>query len=233
YRHWLRELECVPVAEHPWAITGCPVEIQRTIDEEGRENVIVTDHLGLVIRNIDGEHVATAARFSDYSYGPFNLPYLAYQNRATVEDWQTPTFERTYDDYGRPTRILDIDTGITASTYNGYDELTTSLDAKQQLRTYAYDTLGRLVSVTDPSGVTQWIYDQGPNAIGRLTESITPGTAEYPAGQRVRYEYEPVTPGANRGLLQRLDHVIDGASYPVELEYDGLGRVQRVHYPNL
>jgi RHS repeat-associated protein len=33
-------------------------------------------------------------------------------------------------------------------------------------------------------------------------------------------------------LPQRIDHIIDGASYPVDIDYDGLGRTRNVHYPN-
>jgi RHS repeat-associated protein len=232
YRHWLRELDCGFVAEDARATTGCPVEIQYAIDETGREDVVISDHVGRVIRNIDGENTATTERFSDYNYGPFNLPYLAYQNRATVDDWENPTFEYTRDHYGRIKTVLDRDTGTSTRAYNGYDELIRTEDPKQQVRWFAHDALGRVTRLTDDSGVSQWIYDQGQNALGRLSETISPPTSENPDGQRVSYTYEPFTPGANRGLPQRIDHIIDGASYPVDIDYDGLGRTRNVHYPN-
>ncbi len=237
YRHWLRELDCRMLDEQPLAFSGCPVEIQRSVEiqrtgERGREDVVISDHTGQIIRNLDGENTATAAQFSDYSYGPFNLPYAAYQNRSTVNDWQNPTFEYERDAYGRITKVVDGDTGESTREYNGYDELIRAKDPKQQVRWFAHDALGRVTRITDDAGVSQWIYDQGQNALGRLSETISPPTSENPDGQRIRYSYEPFTPGTNRGLLERIDHVIDGVSYPVDIDYDGLGRTRNVHYPN-
>jgi RHS repeat-associated protein len=232
YRHWLRELNCTWIAEDRRAYTGCPVEIQRTIDETEREDVVVSDHTGQAIRNIDGENTANTAHFSDYHYGPFNLPYVAYQNRTTVNDLQNPTFQYDRDHYGRIKAVLDGDTGASTRAYNGYDELIRTEDPKQQARWFAHDALGRVTRVTDDSGVSQWIYDQGPNALGRLSETLSPPTSDNPDGQRISYTYEPFAAGTNRGLLQRIDHFIDGASYPVDIDYDGLGRTRNVHYPN-
>jgi RHS repeat-associated protein len=236
YRHWLRELTCTAVAEDPLAITGCPVEIERTIDQEARENVVVTDYASLIIRNIDGENASTTARFSDYLYGPFNQPLAAFQNRSTVNEWQKPTFVYGIDSYGRTWGVHDRDngdrdTGTSYNTFNGYDQLTGTVDPKQQTRLFGHDELGRVVTVTDAVGVSQWIYDQGENGLGRLSETISPGTPESPQGQRIRYTYEPLSTPANRGLLQRVDHTIDGVSYAVDLDYDGLGRPQQVRYP--
>lgn len=66
--------------------------------------------------------------------------------------------------------------------------------------------------------------------MGRLSETISPGTQETPAGQHVRYAYEPIRSN-NRGLLKDLTYSLDGTDYVVSFDYDDLGRTDVVHYP--
>src|SRR5690606_1446891 len=127
------------------------------------------------------------------------------------------------------TRGLGATLNDGGATPNGFDELIQSEDPSGQVRTFAYDELGRQVSVTDAAGVTQWIYDQGVNALGRLSETVAPPTPENPFGQREQYTYE----SGGRGLLARFDAIIDGEEYPVTFTYDDLGRPKRIHYPNV
>ena len=204
--------------------SDCLVDVARTVDEEGRDNVVFTDHVGKVVRNIDGDNTSNTTRTSNYVYGAFDQLLEAHDNRnLATKFW--------YDDYGRLLIQTDPDTGDSFYTYNGFDELRTSTDAKQQLRTYAHDSLGRIESIIDASGLSQWIYDQGPNARGRLSESISPATQENPSGQDIRYSYEPATATRNRGFLQSVTYTVDGTPYPISLDYDDLGRTTRVHYP--
>jgi YD repeat-containing protein len=137
----------------------------------------------------------------------------------------------SYNDYGRKLTQQDPDSGVSTATYNAFDELTTSTDPRGQTRAYQYDELGRRVGVVDSAGTTQWIYDQGANGLGRLSETISPATPQSPAGQRVRYSYEPVSGERNRALLASVEYLLDGSSYQVGLAYDDLGRTERVSYP--
>ncbi len=107
-----------------------------------------------------------------------------------------------------------------------------SHDPKGQTRTSTYDELGRLKTLVDPDGTSNWVYDQGVNALGRLSESFSPSIAGAPR-QRVRYAYEPPTASNNRGALDTLTYVVDGTEYESSFEYDGLGRTHRIHYPEL
>ena len=200
----------------------CAVGFKLTIDETGRQNAEVTDHRGRTIRNIDGNNVATAAQTSNYTFGAFGQLVQTSDNRNLVTSYH-------FDDYGR----LESELGPARSrvyTYNGFDQLNTSFDPSRVLRTYKHDSLGRLTSIVDPAGTTQWIFDQGENGLGRLSQSISPATDAYPSGQRVSYNYEPVSAN-NRGLLLSVTYSIDGNSYPVLFDYDDLGRTQNIHYP--
>ncbi len=205
-------------------LSDCAVNYMLTKDEQGRQNATVSDFKGRTVQTIDGNNVDNTSQVSHYVYGTFDTLVEAHDNRDLVTSFK-------YDPYGRRLNQSDIEGGIRIYTYNGFDELRTSNDLKSQLRTYNHDSLGRLESVVDPAGTTQWIFDQGVNALGRLSESISPPTPENPAGQQISYTYEPPTPGGNRGLLQSTTYSIDGTNYLLSFEYDDLGRTQRIHYP--
>ncbi|MEO8904554.1 MAG: RHS repeat-associated core domain-containing protein [Polyangiaceae bacterium] len=202
----------------------CSMEAVLTIDEESKKNAVVVDHRGLVLRSIDGDNVANFAHSSNYAYDSHYGLLEAHDNRDNITSFG-------YDDYGRLLSQTDPDVGASVYTYDGFDDVKTTTDPKGQLRTYQHDSLGRIESITDAAGLTQWIYDQGSNAIGRLSESISPATPESPTGQHIRYAYEPPTTSGNRGFLQSVTHVVDGTEYLTSIEYDDLGRSERVHYP--
>jgi RHS repeat-associated protein len=250
FAHWLENLKCpANVIQFPWppdglptpsptspeslVDIGCPTFIHHVTDEEQRQDVTVSNLRGQILRNIDGDNIDTTARYSSYYYDPFGRLTHAIPNRRTADTFQQVFFhERTYDAYGRVRSVRDPDGNTRTYGYNGFDEPRTSLDSKGQLRTLEYDDLGRLTKIIDSEEkITQWIYDQGVNALGRLSESISPGTAENPAGQRVVYTYEPKIAG-NRGNLKQVNYVIDGIEHPVGFDYDNFGRMRRVHYPN-
>jgi RHS repeat-associated protein len=219
HQNWLDGVLCGGVSP-----SNCTIGITASIDEAGKQNVAITDHRGLVVRSLDGDNVVSAAHTSNYVYGGFNRLIELRDNLGHLT-------KLVNDDLGRVRQQFDPDVGRTDSTYNGYDELVTRTDPKTQLLTFHYDQLGRLTSIIDPAGTTQWIYDQGVNAIGRLAHTISPATPENPNGQQVQYTYEPPTDTQNRGALKRVESVFDGTSYPLTFDYDDLGRNEFTHYP--
>ena len=202
--------------EHPF---GCFLYVTRTIDEEQRENVVLANHAGKPVRNVDGENTVATAHSSNFVYGAFGQMIESHDN----QDLQT-SFQ--YDDYGRLLVKTDPDIGDTHYTYTGFDELHTRTDPKQQQRTYNFNTLGKLESIADADGLSQWVYD----SYGRLSDTYSP-TSDGSIGQHVNYSYELPTDSGTRGLLQTLTYTIDGAAYSTGFEYDGLGRPKLVHYP--
>jgi RHS repeat-associated protein len=207
-------------------------EVEVTIDESGVSNVFVKNRIGQVIRNFDGANFYSTARASEYYYDGFHQLETLWQSGRSLSD---PFFAYNvliHDGYGRLLQHYDDDSGDTVNTYNGFDELTTTVDPASRQRTYAYDDLGRLTTIADGQGTTTWTYDQGVNALGRLSSMTSPATGANPAGQQVSYSYEPIA-SQNRGLLQRADYTIDGRTYSIGYEYDDLGRTSRVHYPDL
>jgi choice-of-anchor A domain-containing protein/RHS repeat-associated protein len=218
HRQWIDGMTCDIVPA-----TACIGEFKLSVDEEGHQDLKIMDYLGRVSRNIDGENVATAAHRSDYGYNFWDQLSVTRDNGGSVT-------ERHYDMYGRLLSRTDPDTapGVYTYTYNGFDELKTVTDPKFQVRTYGYDTMGRTTSILDSAGATQWAYAQG-----RLVDSYSPGTAQNAGGQHVHYSYEPATQSQNRGFVESVTYTLDGTDYPIHFKYDGLGRQDRVEYPDL
>jgi RHS repeat-associated protein len=117
--------------------------------------------------------------------------------------------------------------------YTAFDEPRTLTKADGTTRIFSYDPLGRLEGILDADGETTWIYDgAGPNEIGRLVEMISPATTQNPSGQRVRYSYEPPTPGRNSGFVKSITHLLDSQPALVtSFDYDSASRLERIHYP--
>jgi RHS repeat-associated protein len=195
-------------------------ELSQFVDAEGNWNAVAYDQLGNPVRTIDG-----TGGVNNYVYDAFGL-------LRRIENADGGVTVMTHDSYGRRRAMRDSNTGTSLYTYTTHDELDLLTDAKDQVSNYDYDSLGRLVTLTNPDGVTTWEYDgTGPNEIGRLMRMTSPGTAKNPAGQQVRYGYEPPLPGLNRGYLTSITHVLDGRELVTRYDYDSLARLHRVHYP--
>ncbi|WP_437911069.1 toxin TcdB middle/N-terminal domain-containing protein [Sorangium sp. So ce327] len=76
---------------------------------------------------------------------------------------------------------------MTRYGYSAVDELVRVTDTRGNVTTAAYDTLGRMVTLTSPDmGRTEWRYDRSGNVGARQTAKLL---AEG-AGKLIRYEYD-------------------------------------------
>jgi YD repeat-containing protein len=87
-----------------------------------------------------------------------------------------------------------------------------------------YDLLGRMTQRLEPDMTAAWVYDAGPNAIGKLiTASITAGPD---AGYQRAYVYDslgrPVQAATTEG----------GATYTFTASYDANSRLSQINYPS-
>jgi RHS repeat-associated protein len=224
HNNWWHGLPCAPGSVTP----RCVVDFVRSIDEEGRERIAITNHRGQVVQSIDGDYpLSIHPKSNRFSYGPFQLLRAIRDNDDHVTQFNI-------DNYGRRKGMFDQDVGWSYSTYNGFDELKTAKDAQERIRGYNYDGLGRISQIDEPTGgATLWIYDRGPNAIGRLSETVSPATAENPAGNHMVYGYETERfGGVNRGLIKQIAAILDGVEYITAFDHDDAGRIERIHYPN-
>ncbi|WP_437974390.1 SpvB/TcaC N-terminal domain-containing protein [Sorangium sp. So ce295] len=76
---------------------------------------------------------------------------------------------------------------MTRYGYSAVDELVRVTDTRGNVTTAAYDTLGRMVTLTSPDmGRTEWRYDRSGNVGARQTAKL----AAESAGKLIRYEYD-------------------------------------------
>jgi RHS repeat-associated protein len=93
-----------------------------------------------------------------------------HDNVKTVTDANNKVTTFTSDDFGRKIFNTAPDTGLTDYSYDAAGNLNSVTDAKEQTITYAYDALNRPVSQSYADGDDiLFTYDQGANAIGRLS----------------------------------------------------------------
>jgi len=121
---------------------------------------------------------------------------------------------------GRLTREVDPNRGPIDLEFNGFGDLVYQQDAKGSESFWEYDRLGRVTRYTSDDGVAEWIYDEGPGAIGLLTQLVgLDGYEEYVAYDALS---RPVSEFS----------VIDGETFVMSLTRDHLGRAFERIYPS-
>lgn len=198
------------------------MSVARMTDANGNATYQFLDREGRPLAATDANLKTTT-----YTYGAF----------STLKKIIAPsgTLSYEFDNFGRMLSATDAALGGQRTlSYNGLDELVTSRDPAGRLNTIFYDELGRQKRLENADGTTTWTYDDGLNAIGRLSRTLSP------SGQQSSYAYEPPTGGANRGLLASVTQslVSPGATAstpPTVLtttyHYDQFSRLEQIDYP--
>ncbi|WXA94367.1 FG-GAP-like repeat-containing protein [Pendulispora brunnea] len=183
-----------------------------TTDGYGKESSVVRDGRGHVIRSDDRYGLSTT-----YGYGPFGA-------LRTIIDPKGNKIAYTVDSYGRITESSDPDLGTQKLVYDAFGLPIDEIDSKGQETAYCHDALGRLTTQMDDDGKSVRTYDQGSNAIGRLTAAT--GTD----GIALRFDYDSVGRASKTTTLVptstgRLE------SFVVERSYNTREELHRVTYP--
>ena len=182
-------------------------------------------------------------QITDPNGGHTQLAWNGQDRSTQVTDPRNLVTTYTVDGLGNLTQQASPDTGTAQSTYDPAGNLLTRTDAKGQTTTTAYDALNRPTLITYQDGTQQqYLYDQGTNGIGRLSEideltggSVTDWTQyAYDAQGRVISEtrdYLTTTYQYSNGRLVAM-------TYPsgkrLDYSLDALGRISQVTltYPN-
>lgn len=107
---------------------------------------------------------------TDALLGITQYGYDGLDQLKTVTDPRTLTTTFEVNALGDQTKLTSPDTGITNKTYDAAGNLSTSFDARNKQTTYIYDALNRVTSMSFSSGTpVNFTYDQGLNGKGRLT----------------------------------------------------------------
>ena len=174
--------------------------------------VTAQDPLGRAVTVTDA-----AGKPTGYTYGPFGGLY-------TVTTPGKALTRTTRDAFGRVRQLDDPDRGTTTSTNDGFGELMSSTDALGRTAMFSYDGLGRTLSRVDLHGAemltTTWTWDTAAHGVGKLATLTGPDAT-------TTYGYTSVS------QLQTISLAINGEAAPLagRLDYDNLGRVQRITYP--
>lgn len=147
----------------------------------------------------------------------------------------------TYNALGDLEQLQSPDTGVTTYTYDDAGNRITQTDARNVTTTYTYDALNRLTSVSYPDNSLNvtYIYDQngsGQNGIGRLTTmQDASGQTQYVYDKRGNTTAKVITVD---GLTSIFQYAYNGAdqitqiTYPsgtqINYVYDAAGRVNSV-----
>lgn len=124
------------------------------------------------------------------------------------------------DGLGNQTLQLSPDTGNTARTFDENGNILTSTDAKGQTTRFSWDVLNRVTTIVYADGATvNHVYDQGPNAIGRLSR-ITDAACD------IEFSYD------QQGRVVAERRTIDGIAWLTTYSFDQAGHLAAIGYPS-
>lgn len=158
---------------------------------------------------------------------------------TTVEKWPSGAeVQTTLDDIGNVVSKTMPDGKVTTRTYDALRRpLTVAPDPGlgETGVTYQYDAQGRVDSVADASGMTEFEYD----AFGNVTRVVAPaGTLnyEYDAAARVVRMHSSNVNGIDVGYaydaIGRLEYVTNSYSGVTQYVYNKLSQIEEVRYPS-
>lgn len=212
--------------------------LHAVVSPRGTVQAEVSDHAGRPVLALEAESMSAtdiaAAHTSSIDYGPFSM-------RRHVRTQNTVTEIRP-DFWGRPVDLDDPDTGNTHRVFSAWDEVAQITDAKQEVRIFNRDHLGRLLTIEHPDGelIAKWVYDGSieSNEVGRLRSAYRQSRPGSTTGNTITYHYQSQTNGIhNAGRLDHLDRTLadaNGTSHTLttSFSYDAHGRLDVLGYPD-
>ncbi|MBL7772240.1 MAG: VCBS repeat-containing protein [Chitinophagaceae bacterium] len=173
----------------------------------GHHNTIIIDANGKTIKVTDNQGNNL---FHEYDAGG----NLIKTTDPVGNNW---TWE--YDIHRNITKSFDPDMGTKKFVTNGFKEVVKHTDNMNHIQTMKYDSLGRMVMLQEPEGITTWIYDNKPNGIGLI------GTEINYDGDSIVHVYDSFSRPINRKEYR------NGKLYNIQTNYDSLSRIQSIIYP--
>lgn len=228
------------------------------LDAAANRTDVLRDGAGLVTRVVQFPTAGSTvgAQFTHYTYDPLGrLAYvcnplaticgLAAGDELPVGADPRHTIVVNYDSLSRRIRLVDPDRGDERYHYDGAGNLKQHLDGRGQGAYYGYDSIGRLVSVTEADGstgpylpsITLTFGDQispplrPPNSMGRLATYADSGIEE-------RYEYDRSgrTTRASRRFWWNAPGPVSAPylspAYAMSWAHDLTGRIGSTTYPD-
>ena len=168
---------------------------------------------------------------TDPAAGIAGYDYDGRDQLVSVTDPRNNATTYAVDGLGNLSVQSSPDTGNTANTHDAAGNVVASRDAKEQTTSYAYDALNRVVRIVHEQATgtqlkqVDYLYDQGANAVGRLT-TITETSAAGATLLSTTYGYD------QHGRTTAESRAIGGVTYTTRYEYDAAGRMAAMTYPS-
>ncbi|MEX2489655.1 MAG: DUF6531 domain-containing protein, partial [Pseudomonadales bacterium] len=154
--------------------------------------------------------------------GESTFTYDNRDNLTSVTDVKGVTTTYMYDGHNNLLEESSTASGVTRHRYDVAGNRIETVDANGVMTKYDYDALNRLTAIRYPSSPDEnieFIYDEGPNSIGRLT-----GTQD-PSGNTT-FQYDP------RGSLVTDTRKIKGITYTTNYRYNLGNQLIGITYPS-
>lgn len=163
--------------------------------------------------------------------------YDGLDQLVSVTDPRSLVTTYTIDGLGNQSALISPDTGTTSKTFDAAGNVKTVTDAKGQTTFYQYDVLNRVINITYHDGKTvSYLYDVGAYAKGRLTSMTdASGTTQYVYNQKGNVVSEIRTianvayvTGYGYDSVGRLMSVTYPSGRVLNYQRDGLGRISQI-----
>ncbi|MEI6577517.1 MAG: RHS repeat-associated core domain-containing protein [Bacteroidota bacterium] len=165
------------------------------------------DAMGLPIVSID------AGGQTSYDYFSSGLP-----KKIVASDDAITLME--YNLQGKQTKLIDPDAGEYSYQYNAFGELISQTNPNFEVTQLSYDDLGRLQTLHEPDMTSDYIYDNSPHGIGKLSEISNND------GSSITYGYDEF------GRPNSTTETVDNIEFTELVAYDNFGRMNRLVYPS-
>jgi RHS repeat-associated protein len=157
----------------------------------------------------------------DANGGKVNYDYFSDGNlkSAWIVNQPQTTVDIQYNSRRQRSVLQDPNYGTATYKYNPFGELVEQVSPKNEISSFTYDVLGRMLTQTEPEGTTQWIYDETPGRIGTL-QSVHKNL------HQTSYAYDDLL------RLTSSVETIEGNDYQTSYTYDVFGRVNTTIHPS-
>jgi RHS repeat-associated protein len=199
----------------------------RTTDELGRYSYIYSNGFGETTSTRD--MLDNTVTFTYDAFGNLtNTRTRAHNKNSDVTN--------IYDIWGRKTQMTDPVKGTWNFTYNAFGELFTQRTARNQITSFNYDKLGRMIRRYEPSeGTSCWVYGTtaalAQKAVGKLLSksqyggsNVSCSSPPVPTIQK-RYEYDSL------GRVNKSTTQLGYTPYHQSQTYDSYSRPNMTTFP--
>lgn len=199
-------------------------EIIYANDLDGKPYEATYDSLGnekLIWKNAQGK-ITQIREDLGGSYAFTNYEYDALGNLDRIVDAAGNISTYVWDSLGRKLSSCDMDTGCSTFVYDDGGLLTSQTDAKNQVTSFTYDAIGRMTTrLADDAQLFEWFYDE----VGHGDSQGRPTSIYYPGGS-TSHSWD------SRGNEISTTRCVEGTCETITQDYDTLGRVVEIGYPD-